>query len=118
MKYKFSRKLRLTTGDQFKQVFRQARKTPTRMCAIFCYRNNLSFSRLGVVVPKKSIKKAHERNIFKRAVRECFRLRQHGLGAIDIVFLAYKEAGGASKEKLCQHLERQWDELVSRQKKA
>ncbi|EKE01833.1 MAG: ribonuclease P [uncultured bacterium] len=117
MKNTFSREKRLTTDAQFKQVFRKGRKTSAAVCAVFCYFNNLTHPRLGLVVPKKSIKKAHERNIFKRAVREGFRLRQHELGAIDIVILSYKQAEGLAKEKLCLYLEKQWEELILRQKK-
>ncbi len=117
MKYKFSYKLRLTADAQFKQVFRKARKTSTDLYAVFCCQNNLGYPRLGVIAPKKSIRKANERNSFKRAVRESFRLRQHELGAIDVVFLAYKNAESSSKENLWQHLERQWEALILRQKK-
>ena len=117
MKYKFPHRLRLTTDDQFKKVFRSARKIPTELYAVFYCNNSLTHPRLGIVAPKKSIRKANERNSFKRAVRESFRLRQHKLNAIDIIFLAYKKAESASKEKLCQHLEQQWEELILRQKK-
>ncbi len=118
MEYKFSRKLRLTTDYQFKLVFRKARKISTKVGAIFYLYNNLNHPRLGIVVPKKSIKEANDRNCFKRMVRESFRLRQHNLGAVDIIFLAYKEASCIPKEKLCQYLEKQWEELILGQKKA
>jgi ribonuclease P protein component len=117
MKYNFSRKLRLTADVQFKQVFRKAKKISTKVYAIFYCYNNLSHPRVGIIAPKKSIKKANERNVFKRAIREGFRLRQYNIGAIDIIFLAYKEAENISKEKLCQYLEKQWEELISQQKK-
>ena len=117
MKYNFPHRLRLTTDDQFKKVFRSARKISTEMCAVFYCYNSLAHPRLGVIVSKKSIGKASERNFFKRVVREGFRLKQHKLGEIDIVFLAYKKAGSTSKEKLCRYLEQQWEELILRQKK-
>lgn len=118
MRYKFPYKLRLTTDAQFKRIFRSARKVPTELCAVFYCNNNLAYSRVGVIVPKKSIRLASKRNSFKRVVREGFRLRQHELKTIDIVFLAYKNAESVSKEKLCQHLEQQWEALILRQKKA
>ena len=118
MEYKFSHKLRLTTDAQFKKVFRCAKKIPTEFFAVFYCYNNLAHSRLGVIAPKKSIKKANKRNYFKRAIRESFRLKQHEIGAVDVVFLAYKNAEGLLKEKLCQHLEKQWQALILRQKKS
>lgn len=117
MKYNFSSDLRLTTDIQFKQVFRNALKIPTKMFAVFYYKNGLTHPRLGVIVPKKCIKKANDRNHFKRMVRESFRLRQHKLGAIDVVFLAYNDAKNIVKKNLCQYLETQWEELILRQKK-
>jgi len=117
MNYNFSHKLRLTTDAQFKQVFRKANKISTEICAVFYCYNNFSCSRLGVIAPKKSIKKANDRNYFKRAIREGFRLRQYELGAIDVVFLAYRGAENVGKEKLCQCLKNQWDELILRQKR-
>ena len=49
--------------------------------------NQLDHPRLGLVVRKKFIKKAVNRNQFKRIVRERFRLSQHDLPAIDIVVM-------------------------------
>lgn len=114
MEYKFTRNLRLTTDAQFKQVFRKAKKISTELYAVFYCCNNLAYPRLGVIAPKKSIRKANKRNSFKRAIRENFRLKQHELSALDIVFLAYKNAERSSKEKLCQYLEKQWETLILR----
>jgi len=49
--------------------------------------NQLKHPRLGLVVRKKFIKKAVDRNQFKRIVRETFRLHQHDLPDIDIVVM-------------------------------
>ena len=112
MKYPFSRIQRLTSSAQFKEVFNKGKKISTRVCAIFYCHNNLTYPRLGIVAPKKSIKKANERNFFKRTVREGFRIKQHKLNNIDIIFLAYKKDTNAGKEKLCQYLEPQWKKLM------
>lgn len=112
----FSKSLRLTTKIQFEQTFLQAKKIPTKLCAIFYCQNNLTYPRLGLVVPKKSIRQANDRNSFKRVVRDGFRLNQHELGSIDIIILAYREAAPASKKDLCQHLIKQWQRLIALQK--
>ena len=112
----FPRDLRLTTKTQFEQTFLQSRKMPTKLFAIFYCKNNLNHPRLGLVVPKKSIRHANDRNTFKRVVRDNFRLNQHHLGAIDIIVLSYREAAKASKQDLCQHLTKQWQRLVVPQK--
>lgn len=108
----FPKSLRLTTKTQFEQTFLQSKKIPTKLCAIFYCKNNLNHPRLGLVVPKKSIRHANDRNTFKRVVRDNFRLNQHNLGAIDIIVLSYREAANASKQDICQHLTKQWQRLI------
>lgn len=112
----FPKSLRLTTKTQFEQTFLQSKKIPTKFCAIFYCKNNLNHPRLGLVVPKKSIRHANNRNTFKRIVRDNFRLNQHLLGAIDIIVLSYREAANVSKINLCQHLTNQWQRLIAGQK--
>lgn len=113
----FGKDLRLTTKKQFEQTFLQGKKLPTKLCAIFYCKNNLNHPRLGLVVPKKSIRHANNRNTFKRVVRDSFRLHQHHLGAIDIIVLSYREANNAAKTDLCQHVTNQWQRLQTLQKK-
>ena len=108
----FSKSLRLLTKTQFTETFLHAKKTTTKIGAVFCCRNELGHPRLGLVVPKKSIKAANKRNTFKRIVRDSFRLQQHDLGGIDVIVLAYREAATASKKELCQHLSNHWLRLI------
>jgi len=51
----------------------------------------LDRARIGLVVPKKNIRLAVHRNLFKRLVRETFRKKKAGLQALDIVVLAKKD---------------------------
>lgn len=111
MKNDFARTSRLTTDAQFRHVFLTASKIKSELCAIFFCNNNLGHPRLGVVVPKKSIKMANRRNCFKRIVRESFRLKQHQLGSFDIIVLSYRNTTNVFKEKLCQQLESYWAKL-------
>lgn len=50
--------------------------------------NGLDNPRLGLVVAKKKVKLSVNRNKVKRQVRESFRLNQHELPSVDIIFLA------------------------------
>lgn len=53
-------------------------------------------ARLGLVVGKKHLKKAVDRNRFKRLVRESFRHHQEQLKGLDIIVLAR----GAAKQAI------------------
>ena len=54
-------------------------------------------ARLGIVVAKKNIKLAVDRNRLKRLVRESFRKQQLGLLGLDIVVIIKKDATGLSE---------------------
>lgn len=101
---KLSLKSKLRTAAEFKSVFdKTEKKIVAKGFLIFFCKNKLSFSRLGVIAPKKRIKKANKRNRFKRVVRENFRLNQNRLKSLDIVVLAtnqkfYKEKGDLGQE--------------------
>ena len=45
----------------------------------------MMFARLGLIVPKRTVRKAVERNRMKRVLREEFRQRRPTLPALDIV---------------------------------
>lgn len=49
-------------------------------------RNDLGFNRLGLVISKKNLPRAVDRNRVKRVIRESFRTRQ--LPGLDVVALA------------------------------
>ncbi|MBU0745085.1 MAG: ribonuclease P protein component [Gammaproteobacteria bacterium] len=93
MKYTFPRKIRLLTDPQFKQVFKKTkRKIHTQAFIIYYCDNDLSYPRLGVIVPKRNIHQATKRNRFKRVVRESFRLNQNRFQGVDILIVGKKNA--------------------------
>lgn len=65
-----------------------------------------------MIVPKKNINKAHERNFFKRVVREGFRLNQHRLKKIDLVVFVNGDIKKASQKAPRQILKEQLDKLI------
>jgi ribonuclease P protein component len=65
-------------------------------------------ARLGLVVGKRALSRAHERNRAKRVLRETFRRRRASLPAMDIVIQVTGDAGNeayrASLETLLAQL--------------
>lgn len=73
-----------------------------------------SQSRIGIVVAKKKIRRAHERNRFKRLARESFRLHQQDLPALDIVIMAKQGADHIENPDLHHELVTAWRMLQTR----
>ena len=112
--FSFPPQLRLKKPAEFKKVFANPVKSSDQYFTLLAIRNDLDHPRLGLAIAKKNIKKAVDRNVIKRTVRENFRIKQHDLGNIDIVVLARREAVDAPLDLLRKSLERHWLKLVSR----
>ncbi|SEF82420.1 ribonuclease P protein component [Billgrantia desiderata] len=73
--------------------------------------NGLDHPRLGLVISKKNVRRAVDRNCLKRVVRESVRLRQRSLPAVDIVLLARRGASELDKATLHRQLFGMWRRL-------
>ena len=62
--------------------------------------------RLGLVVPKKVLSHAVDRNRIKRLARSYFRLRQHDLPCLDYVFIAKGKIGDMDNASIFQLTEK------------
>ncbi|HEX9194728.1 MAG TPA: ribonuclease P protein component [Azonexus sp.] len=87
MEKTFARRYRLTKTDEFSSVFgfRKAIRGKLLMLHYQPRPDGLNDARLGVVVGKKLLKKAVDRNRIKRIVREQFRLERPSLPACDLI---------------------------------
>ena len=112
--FSFPPQLRLKKPAEFKKVFANPVKSSDQYFTLLAIRNDLDHPRLGLAIAKKNIKKAVDRNVIKRTVRENYRQKQHSLGSMDIVVLARREAKDAPLDLLRKSLERHWLKLVSR----
>jgi ribonuclease P protein component len=68
-------------------------------------------SRLGLVIAKKNVRKAVQRNRIKRVVRESFRHLPATAQPLDIVFLARRGLDDLDNASLFATLEAQWQKL-------
>lgn len=92
MKLTLGKDKKLKSRKAIEKIFAQGKsfhKFPVR--AVYFYEpESESEIRIGVSVPKKKFKKAVDRNLLKRRIREAFRINQTSLqlqGKLDIMFL-------------------------------
>ena len=99
----FGRDKRLLTPRQFKTVFDSpTARAPGRNVLLLAHENQLEHPRLGLVIGKKSVKLAVERNRLKRVIRESFRHSQDALAGWDIVVVARKGLADLDNPELFQ----------------
>lgn len=114
LKFKFSKSFKIRKKNEFK-VFNYSKNKLKGSFLILDYRLNkdLSNPKLGIIISSK-IAKAHQRNKFKRQIREIFRLNQYKLDKnIEICIRAKK----ISKDLKYQDLEKDFFNLLPSIKK-
>lgn len=88
----FPKSSRLLSNPDFRRVFDAKNSVADRVLIIYGIRNDLPVSRLGLAVSKKA-GNAVARNVWKRQIREAFRLQQDVAPAgFDIVVLPKRGA--------------------------
>ncbi len=115
----FGREKRLLTPQQFKAVFDSAaNKVPSKNVLLLARENQLEHPRLGLVIGKKSVKLAVERNRIKRQIRESFRHSQNILTGVDIVIVARRGIADLSNIELRQQFDKMWKRLARQRQPA
>ena len=118
LSFGFSAQLRLLQASDFKSVFDGAlykvHQSGFMLLAVPNTNQSLEHARIGLVIAKRKIRRAHERNRVKRLARESFRLHQAELPALDIVLMAKADAQTLSNEVLQQELNLAWRQLTKR----
>ncbi len=113
--FSFSKSSKLLTASDYSRVFSNTQaKAACPELLIIASANDRKQPRLGLVIAKKHVKLATQRNRLKRLIRENFRLRQHTLPALDIVVLARKGIVDLDNPAVSRVLEKQWRRLCSR----
>jgi ribonuclease P protein component len=116
--HRFGRKLRLLTAPDYKVVFGKAElKVSCPQLLILAIKSGYEDPRLGLVIAKKHIRLAVERNRVKRLIRESFRKHQQLLIEMDIVILARSGADRLDNKDFVTLVEKLWQDLIRRQKR-
>ena len=79
-------------------------------------KTNYENSRLGLVIAKKNLPLATQRNKLKRIVRETFRKNRFS-ESVDVVFLAQREIVKYSMDEFNEMLLKAWSTLQKKQQK-
>ncbi|MBS0352134.1 MAG: ribonuclease P protein component [Proteobacteria bacterium] len=94
------KKFRLIKNLEIKGVYQQGCVSRDNFFTCHYSPNDKFFSRLGVLVSKKKIPLAVQRNRIKRQVKEAFRLKRTELPQYDIVIVAKSSAGSTGNSEL------------------
>ncbi len=109
----FRKNQRLLTPADYSSVFSDAQIRASHPSFLILARpNKLSGARIGLVVAKKHVRRAHQRNLIKRMARESFRLQQHNLPAIDAIVLARRGAGAFTHGELTVIFNGLWKRII------
>jgi ribonuclease P protein component len=108
--YHFQRELRLLSSHDYSHVFEKAHKINNKAFTLLVRKNTFSHPRLGLVIAKKNLKRAHQRNQVKRLLRESFRLVSTEMDNYDLVVLTRRDIAVLSKEDIIRYR----DDLIAR----
>ena len=109
----FDKSRRLLTAAQYRAVFDGAVvKASHRHLLLLARHSETPRSRLGLVIAKKNVRKAVQRNRIKRIARELFRQLPPAEPPLDIVFLARRGLDELDNTALFATLGEQWQKLT------
>jgi len=115
IKFDFPKTARLLNAGQYSNLFAKVDiKVANRNFLILASDQERTEARIGIILAKKKIRLATQRNRIKRIIRESFRLRSAGLPDLDIVVMAHKGADKQDNQTLSEDLERLWKKLNNR----
>lgn len=100
----FPRTARLLTRAAFDEVFRAGQSAGSNFFRVLVRPASTASARIGITVPKRVVKFAHDRNRIKRLLREAFRQQRLDLPAIDLVVLARGAIASANNLALRQDI--------------
>ncbi len=108
----FSKQHRLLNAKDFEWVFSDASIRASHQHCLILARPNLGTSpRLGLIIAKKHIRLAVQRNRIKRIIRESFRQQQHQLPAINAIVLARKGLDKLDSHEIHKLMESLWQRV-------
>ncbi len=108
----FARTRRLLNARDYSRVFECAEaKASHKNLLLLARKNELQWHRLGLVIAKKNVRQAVQRNRIKRVAREFFRRLPENGTPMDVVLLARRGIDQLDNAELSSILQQQWQRL-------
>ena len=108
----FARTRRLLNARDYSRVFECAEaKASHKNLLLLARKNELQRHRLGLVIAKKNVRLAVQRNRIKRVAREFFRRLPEDGTPMDVVLLARRGIDQLDNAELSSILQQQWQRL-------
>lgn len=113
LSYRFAKSQRLGHRLEFKAVFDDAplKVHQSHFLVLARFVSHSQPARLGLVVAKKKVRRAHERNRIKRLARESFRLSQPWAYPLDVIVMPKVGVESVPNAELTQQLAFVWKKL-------
>ena len=116
----YKKQHRLRSSKEFQNAFDEIYKRQPGKCFTILFSvNNLSNNRLGLIVPKKHIPLAVDRNKIKREIRDFFRcyIKNNIFfeNKFDVIVLAKSPAQHLNTKQLKKELNALWNRLTKKQ---
>jgi ribonuclease P protein component len=109
----FGKARRLLNAKDYSRVFDGSEARASHKHLLLLARtNNQPGHRLGLVIAKKNVRLAVQRNRIKRTAREFFRNLPDSEPHLDVVLLARRGLGQLDNAELSTILQQQWQKLV------
>lgn len=104
-KFCFSVDQRVHDPHTYRWVMQPKKRIFNKHFVVYHRVHPIDYSRVGVIVSKRTAKHAVVRNRIKRVVREWFRLNHHSIKAQSLVIIAKKSAASVQNQELttCLH---------------
>lgn len=110
--FTFPKELRLLNAFDYSNVFQGVQlRVSSKNFLILAKNCNKPEARIGIIVAKKNVKLAVQRNRLKRQLRETFRKQREVMPSLDLVLLAKKGADLNTNASISEELDYLWRKL-------
>ncbi|MEE4249492.1 MAG: ribonuclease P protein component [Alcanivoracaceae bacterium] len=111
----FPRSHRLLSPSEFKPLFDHPQwRASSQHFLLLVTENRLAAPRLGIVIGKRRVKRAVDRNLLRRLMRESFRHLGPELAGLDIVILVRANIDHPDKAAVATELDKVWTKLLAK----